>query len=176
MSRTLPASSDESSVLAYIGLGANLGDLALTLRQAVQALAALPQSRLAAVSSAYRSAPIEAGGPDYLNAVVAIETALPAQDLLRALQAIELQHGRERPYINAPRTLDLDLLLYGQQSIATESLTVPHPRLGQRAFVLHPLLELSGGLEAPGMGLLAARLPDVADQSIERLSLSLSDC
>lgn len=173
MSRSLSASSQENLKLAYIGLGANLGDLALTLRQALQALAALPQSRLVAVSSAYRSAPIEAGGPDYLNAVAALETSLPAQDLLLALQAIELQHGRERPYINAPRTLDLDLLLYGQASIATASLTVPHPRLGQRAFVLHPLLELSPGLSAPGLGTLAALVPAVADQSIERLAQSL---
>ncbi|MEJ6007941.1 2-amino-4-hydroxy-6-hydroxymethyldihydropteridine diphosphokinase [Paucibacter sp. AS339] len=160
-------------VLAYIGLGANLGDLALTLRCALQAMAAMPQTRLLAVSTAYRSAPIEAGGPDYLNAVAALETGLPAELLLQGLQAIELQHGRERPYVNAPRTLDLDVLLYGQQQIDTASLSVPHPRLSQRAFVLLPLLELAPALQAPGLGDLRTYLPGVAAQPIERLDMVL---
>ncbi|MFY7865929.1 2-amino-4-hydroxy-6-hydroxymethyldihydropteridine diphosphokinase [Roseateles sp.] len=171
----LGAGSGEAPVLAYIGLGANLGDLALTLRQALRSMAALPQCRLVAVSGAYRSAPIEAGGPDYLNAVALLHTTLPAVALLQALQLIELQHGRERPYVNAPRTLDLDLLLYGQETIDSAHLTVPHPRLCERAFVLHPLLELAEDLRAPGFGALAAFLPAVAGQIIERLPLSLSD-
>lgn len=128
---------------AYVGLGANLGDdLTATLQSALQALAALPATRLVAVSSAWRSAPVQATGPDFLNAVARLATTLPPEALLDALQAIEQQHGRQRPYLNAPRTLDLDLLLYGQQRLRTDRLTLPHPRLSERAFVLRPLLEL----------------------------------
>jgi len=154
---------------AYIGLGANLGDLRKTLSEALAALSALPRSRLLAVSSGYRSAPIEAGGPDFLNAVAMLETALEPEVLLDALQAIELAHGRERPYPNAPRTLDLDLLIYGAEQLQTPRLTVPHPRLHQRAFVLLPLLELAPNLDAAGLGPLECFLPDVANQSITRL-------
>ena len=160
--------------IAYIGLGANLGDLAGTLRAALAALAALPESHLAAVSGAWRSAPVDAGGPDFLNAVARLETALAPLALLDALQAIELSHGRERPYRNAPRTLDLDLLLHGDAVLQTPRLTLPHPRLHERAFVLRPLLELAPGLVLPGLGALAGRLPEVAQQRIERLDLELS--
>ena len=152
----------------YIGLGANLGDLALTLRQALNALNVLPDTQAVAVSSAYRSAPVDAGGPDYLNAVAAFDTALPPAELLHALQVIERAHGRERPFAHAPRTLDLDLLLYGDLSLAGIDLTVPHPRLQQRAFVLLPLLEIAPALVVPGLGPLAAYLPQVADQRITR--------
>ena len=132
---------------AYVGLGANLGaDLLATLTQAAQALAALPDTRLLALSSAWRSAPVDAGGPDFLNAVAALETGLPPLELLDALQAIEQAHGRERPYRNAPRTLDLDLLLYGDLVLDTARLTLPHPRLAERAFVLRPLLEIAPDL------------------------------
>jgi 2-amino-4-hydroxy-6-hydroxymethyldihydropteridine diphosphokinase len=103
------------------------------------------------LSNAWRSAPVDAGGPDFLNAVAALDTALSPLELLDALQAIELAHGRERPYRNAPRTLDLDLLLYGDVTLATPRLTLPHPRLGERAFVLQPLLEI-----APKLSHLAA--------------------
>ncbi|KQW43441.1 MULTISPECIES: 2-amino-4-hydroxy-6-hydroxymethyldihydropteridine diphosphokinase [unclassified Roseateles] len=128
----------------YVGLGANLGgDLLATLTQAVRALSALPGTRLVAVSSAWRSAPLDASGPDFLNAVVGLDTTLPPIELLDALQAIEQAHGRERPYRNAPRTLDLDLLLYGDAVLGTPRLTLPHPRLGERAFVLRPLLEIA---------------------------------
>lgn len=161
-------------VLAYVGLGANLGDLPSTLRAALVAIAALPETRLTAVSAAYRTAPVEAGGPDYLNAVARIETALAPEALLDGLQAIEQAHGRERPYRNAPRTLDLDLLLYGEHQIASVRLTVPHPRLAQRAFVLRPLLELAPALQAPGLGPLAAHLNGVAAQRIERLDIPLN--
>ena len=161
--------ADEAIVRAYVGLGANLGDLRRTLSEALTELAALPQTSLAAVSSAYRSAPVEAGGPDFLNAVAALDTALAPEALLDALQAIELGHGRERPYVNAPRTLDLDLLVYGDTTVLTPRLSVPHPRLHQRAFVLLPLLELTPNLDAPGIGALERFLPGVADQNITRL-------
>lgn len=167
----------ETTHQAFIGLGANLGDLTQTLAAAVTALAALPQTRLLAVSSAYRSAPVEAGGPDYLNAVAQLDTRLPPEALLDALQAIEQAHGRERPFVNAPRTLDLDLLLYADATLSTPRLHVPHPRLHERAFVLLPLLELVPGLQAPGLGALAAFVPAVATQAITRLdALTLSAC
>ncbi len=135
----------------YVGLGANLGgDLAATLGQAARALWALPGTQRVALSSAWRSAPVDAAGPDFLNAVAALDTSLPPLALLDALQAIEQSHGRERPYRNAPRTLDLDLLLHGDTVMDTPRLTLPHPRLGERAFVLRPLLEI-----APHLGHLA---------------------
>ncbi|MFG6466867.1 2-amino-4-hydroxy-6-hydroxymethyldihydropteridine diphosphokinase [Roseateles sp. BYS87W] len=137
------------STRAYVGLGANLGgDLRQTLLSAVGALDALPQTRLAAVSSAWRSAPVDAGGPDFLNAVAALDTDLEPLALLDALQGIELAHGRERPYRNAPRTLDLDLLAYGDVTLDTPRLTLPHPRVAERAFVLRPLWELAPGMWA----------------------------
>lgn len=160
-------------VIAYIGLGANLGDLPRTLCEALAAMATLPGTRVLAVSGAYRSAPVEAGGPDFLNAVAQLETRLPALDLLDALQAIELAHGRERPYLNAPRTLDLDVLAYGDVRISSPRLSLPHPRLHQRAFTLLPLLELQPNLQLPGLADLPDYLPGVASQAIERLDLSL---
>ena len=159
------------SHIAFIGLGANLGDLQLTLGRALAGLAALPVTRLLAVSSPYQSAPVDAGGPDYLNAVAQLQTGLDPLDLLVALQALELEQGRERSYQNAPRTLDLDLLLYDELQLASPQLTLPHPRLQQRAFVLLPLLELSPGLLAPGLGDLTAYLPDVAEQAIKKLDI-----
>lgn len=153
---------------AYIGLGANLGDARAALANAAEELAALPDTRLVALSSLYRTAPIDSGGPDYLNAVAALDTALAPEALLDRLQAIETAHGRERPYRNAPRTLDLDLLLHGDAQRATERLSIPHPRLHQRAFVLLPLLELAPGITVPGLGRLAEQLPAVSDQAIER--------
>lgn len=160
--------------LVFIGLGANLGDLTQTLSQALARLATLPETRLQAVSGIYRSAPVEADGPDYLNAVACLDTALAPLDLLDHLQLLERAHGRARPFFNAPRTLDLDLLLYGEQQLQTERLTVPHPRLQQRAFVLLPLLELVPDLAVPGLGSLQRFLPAVADQAIARLDAALS--
>ncbi len=134
-------------------MGANLGaDLPATLTQAALRLAALPGTHVAALSSVWRSAPVDAGGPDFLNAVAALDTTLAPMDLLDALQAIELAHGRERPYRNAPRTLDLDLLLYDDLTLDTPRLTLPHPRLGQRAFVLRPLLEIAPELVRLAVG------------------------
>lgn len=148
---------------AWIGLGANLGDARAALRGAMAAIAVLPYTQVQAVSSLYRSAPVEATGPDYLNAVVQVATTLAPLELLHALQAIEHAAGRERPYRNAPRTLDLDVLLYGDQRLDTAELTVPHPRMRERAFVLQPLAEI-----APER-VQAAWLAAVQDQRIERL-------
>lgn len=154
---------------AHIGIGANLGDARATVQAAVRALAGLPGCRLRRVSSVYRSAPVDAGGPDFYNAVAELDTTLAPQALLGALQATEQAFGRQRPYVNAPRTLDLDLLLLGDQVVNTATLTVPHPRLHQRAFVLQPLLELNPALAAPGLGPLAGYLPATADQRIDKL-------
>ena len=156
--------SDQApEVLAWIGLGANLGDRGAALARAVQALAALPATQRLRVSGLYASAPIDAGGPDYLNAVVELRTRLAPLALLDALQAIEQAGGRERLYRNAPRTLDLDLLVYGDQQLASERLILPHPRIGERAFVLQPLAEL-----AP-QRVTAQQLAAVADQRIQRI-------
>ncbi len=155
--------------MAYIGLGANLGDARATLQAALQALSHLPGCRLQQVSSVYRSAPVDAAGPDFFNAVAAMHTRLEPLPLLDALQAVEQQFGRQRPYPNAPRTLDLDLLLLGDLHLQTPRLTLPHPRLHQRAFVLQPLLEITPGLSAPGLGPLAAHLPATACQAVQRL-------
>lgn len=152
-----------SEVRAWVGLGANLGDRGAALARAVQALAAMPATRVANVSGLYASAPIDAGGPDFLNAVVELRTGLAPLALLDALQAIELAAGRERPYRNAPRTLDLDLLIHGDEQLVSERLTLPHPRIGERAFVLLPLAEL-----APER-VTSAQLKAVEDQRIERV-------
>ena len=154
---------------AYIGLGANLGDARVTLAAALAALAELPESTLRLSSSIYRSAPIESSGPDYLNAVALIATRLAPQALLAELQRIERDHGRERPYRNAPRTLDLDLLLYGTQQLNGPGLTVPHPRMQLRAFVLQPLAEIAPDLQVPGHGALREMLAAVKDQRIDKL-------
>ena len=156
-------------IRAFIGLGANLGDLSAALGRAFDELARIPGTQLIAKSSLYVSAPQDAGGPDYLNAVAELATTQSAQGLLTHLQAIEQRDGRERLYRNAPRTLDLDLLLYGDTTIATETLIVPHPRLHERAFVLRPLAEIAPQVVIPGRGPLREFLPRVADQRIDRL-------
>ncbi|MGE5453261.1 MAG: 2-amino-4-hydroxy-6-hydroxymethyldihydropteridine diphosphokinase [Acidobacteriota bacterium] len=127
---------------AYIGMGGNLGDVEARLRSACSALQALPWTELEGISSVYRTAPVDADGPDYLNAVAAIASALGPQELLRALLMLERNHDRTRPYRHAPRTLDLDLLWYGGTVLHTPTLTLPHPRMLQRAFVVEPLTEL----------------------------------
>lgn len=159
--------------LAYVGLGANLGSPIKALREAVVAMRALPETRIEAVSSPYRSAPLEASGPDFINAVVALRTLLIPELLLQHLLNIELVHGRERPYRNAPRTLDLDLLLYDDQVRQTESLILPHPRLHQRQFVLVPLLQLNPKLTIAGLGSVSDLSSRLVDQTIERLDQSL---
>lgn len=149
------------AVTAYVALGANLGDAAQTLRDALGSLDQAPGIRLVKASSLYRTAPIESSGPDYVNAVAEVSTTLTAPDLLAALQAIENAAGRERPYRNAPRTLDLDLLLYGDARIDSPTLTVPHPRMGERAFVLVPLQEIAKER------VTGAMLVRVSDQAIQ---------
>lgn len=154
---------------AWVGLGANLGDARATLEAALDALAALPGTTVAARSSFWRSAPVDATGPDFVNAVAALDTALAPLALLDALQGIEAAHGRERPYVNAPRTLDLDLLLHGGRVLSEARLTLPHPRMHLRAFVLEPLAELAPALEIPGRGPLAQWRAAAADQALSRL-------
>lgn len=155
---------------AYIGIGANLGAAEATVRSALAALAALPGCALRRASSLYRSAPVDATGPDFINAVVELDTACSPEALLAALQGVEQAFGRQRPYPNAPRTLDLDLLLYGDTVLHTPALTLPHPRLHLRAFVLQPLLELAPDLVVPGLGPLAAHRAGTAGQRVERLA------
>ena len=156
--------------LAYIALGANLDDPLGQLRAALDAVAALPDSRMLRTSSFYRTAPVGAPGqPDYLNAVAALETGLAPDDLLAALLEIEHDFGRRREYRNAPRTLDLDLLLYDDAVIDRSHLQVPHPRLHLRAFVLVPLAEIAPELRLPGRGSVAAWLPAVTTQRIAKL-------
>ena len=160
-----------SAVRAYVALGANLGDAEAAVRHAVLALGRLPSTRLQLTSSLYKTAALEtdlageapAGGPDYVNAVAAIDTDLSAPELLDHLQALESQAGRERPYRNAPRTLDLDLLLYGSSRIDSARLTVPHPRMDLRAFVLVPLAEIAPELVSEN------QLKAVVHQAIQRL-------
>jgi len=158
------------SVHAFVGVGANLGDARAQVLAGIAALRELPGAELVACSSLYASAPLDAPGPDYVNAVVALDTTLPADDLLRALHAIETQHGRVRSTPNAPRTLDLDLLLYGEQHSDTAALRLPHPRLHQRAFVLKPLLEIAPQLHVEGLGALSSWLQRANDQDVYRLA------
>lgn len=150
-------------VLATLGVGANLGDPRTAVRKAIEDLAQLPSTVTVAVSSLYGSAPLDADGPDYVNAVVQVHTALSPDALLAALQAIEQQSGRERPYRNAPRTLDLDILLYGEHRVARDDLQIPHPRMWQRAFVVLPLAEIAPDLVSP------AQAQAVAGQGLHRL-------
>ena len=155
---------------AYVALGANLGDPAATVRAAFAALANLPESRVARSSSLYRTAPVGiTEQPEFVNAVAELETALAPEALLDQLLEIEQRFGRIRAERNGPRTLDLDLLLYDNQVVELPRLTLPHPRLHLRAFVLQPLAEIAPALAIPGRGTVAAWLPAVANQGIVRL-------
>ena len=156
------------STLAYIGLGANLGDARQTIAAAIQTLR--ESSGVLALRQAplYTSDPVDAQGPVFINTVVAVDTTLDPLPLLDLLQAIEQEHGRERPYRNAPRTLDLDLLLYGAQTINTPRLSVPHPRMHQRAFVLRPLQGLAPGLPL-AQGSFTTLLAGCRDQKLDQL-------
>ena len=162
---------EHATVTAYVALGANLGDAATALQQAVKALDCLPLTQVRQTSSLYRTAPLDtdsgtearAPGADYVNAVVALETGLTAPALLDQLQQLELRAGRDRPFRNAPRTLDLDLLLYGSARIESDQLTVPHPRMLLRAFVLVPLAEIAPDKVSAG------QLEAVQHQAVERL-------
>jgi 2-amino-4-hydroxy-6-hydroxymethyldihydropteridine diphosphokinase len=152
----------------FIGLGANLGDARSTLQSAVAQIGQLPGTHLAASSPFYVTSPIDATGPDYTNAVVEISTDLQPAALLQALHAIEAEHGRSRPYRHAPRTLDLDLLLYGQRVSDDPAIRLPHPRLHLRAFALRPLLDLAPALVHPLLGPLAGWPDGVADQPLRQ--------
>ena len=164
---------------AYVAFGANLGDAASMYAHTRAALAALPATRVTAHSALYRSAPILPAGtpaattqPDYHNAVVALETSLAPLALLDALLDLETRAGRTRPHANAPRPLDLDLLLYADRIIDHPRLSVPHPRMAQRAFVLMPLAEIAPDAIIPGQPPLAELLAGVREQRIERLPAS----
>ena len=155
---------------AYVALGANLGDPVAAVQAALAALAGLPESRVVRASSLYRTAPVGLSNqPDFINAVAALETALAPEALLDALFAIEAGFGRVRAAKNGPRTIDLDLLLHGDLELAQPRLTLPHPRLHLRAFVLVPLAEIAPDLRLPRRGSVAAWLPAVANQGIVRL-------
>lgn len=155
---------------AYIALGANLNEPASQIRKAMLALASLPYTGVIKKSSLYRTAPIGVTNhPDYINAVVEIKTSLTPADLLDALLALEANFGRTRKGGVSPRTLDLDVLLYAQEQINTDTLTVPHPRMHLRAFVLQPLLEIAPDCQIPGLGRADDYLAGVADQPIEIL-------
>ncbi len=157
--------------LAYVGLGANVGEPRAQLRMALEELNGLPETRMTASSSLYRSAPLGyTDQPEFLNAVAQIDTGLAPEALLERLQEIEQRHGRERPFAGAPRTLDLDLLLYGDRTIASARLTVPHPRMHERAFVLQPLLEIDSDISVPGKGSARHLLQACSAQDIERIS------
>jgi 2-amino-4-hydroxy-6-hydroxymethyldihydropteridine diphosphokinase len=157
-------------IRAYVGLGANLGEPRRQLTEAIIAMNGLPETRLAGHSSFYRTAPVGfEGQPEFLNAVAALDTRLAPGVLLEGLHGIERRHHRERSFPNAPRTLDLDLLLFGDERIARPGLTVPHPRMHERAFVLQPLLELDSEISIPGKGKAGALLSACGSQKIERI-------
>ena len=152
--------------VAYVGIGSNLGEPETQVRKAFDELDRMPRTRLVKKSSLYRSAPVGlAEQPDFVNAVAQLETGLPAERLLAELQEIEARHGRQRSFRNAPRTLDLDVLLYGELSLDLPDLKIPHPRMHERAFVLRPLIEISPALQRR----FKACLDACADQNIERI-------
>ena len=157
--------------IAFVALGANLGEPLVALKGAVDAIGKIDATRVLAVSSFYSTAPVDSSGPDYVNAVCQIATRLDPHTLLRELQAIENANGRVRPVgvHNAPRTLDLDILLFDDLTLATSDLTVPHPKMHQRAFVLVPLTEIATECTIPGLGKAKNYLASVADQEISKI-------
>lgn len=164
-------SQEAPTHIAHIGLGANLADPEKQVRAALDELAAAPGIVLERKSSLYRTAPIGYDNqPDFINAVARVRTTLEPQALLDALLEIERTHGRVREFLNAPRTLDLDVLLYEDRVINTDTLNVPHPRAHLRAFVLLPLLEVSPDVIIPGIGPACAWLAHCQDQPIERIA------
>ena len=155
---------------AYVALGANLADPVAQVRAAIEALRGLSDTRLVCVSSLYRTAPVGIKEqPDFINAVARLETDLDAEALLDQLFAIEAAFGRQREFHHAPRTLDLDLLLFDDTIIDTPRLRVPHPRMHLRAFVVAPLAEIASDCLIPGRGSVSAWLPAVKMQRIERM-------
>jgi 2-amino-4-hydroxy-6-hydroxymethyldihydropteridine diphosphokinase len=162
---------------AWIGIGANLGDAVTTVRNAIHVLGEQPHCRVMASSSLYRTAPVGADKdqPDYINAVVQLDTALGPTLLLETLLAVEKRFGRVRTTPNAPRTLDLDLLLYADRQIDHPGLVVPHPRMHERAFVLAPIAEIAPDLIVPGHGTVTELLAAVGDQRIERAPVARAE-
>ena len=160
------------TVVAYIGLGSNLADPVHQIQTARRALARLRETRELAFSSLYRNPPMgPPGQPDYVNAVMAVETGLDAPSLLAELQRIETEQGRLRRGERwGPRSLDLDLLVYGRQRVATPTLTVPHPGIAERAFVVYPLLEIAPDLDIPGLGPLRELARRIPSASLVRLA------
>jgi 2-amino-4-hydroxy-6-hydroxymethyldihydropteridine diphosphokinase len=157
--------------LAFVGLGANLGEPRRQVEAALGELDAIPRTRVVKRSSLYRSCPLGyANQPDFINAVAELDTALEARGLLAELQAIETRHGRSRSFANAPRTLDMDLLLFGDEVFSGEELTVPHPRMHERAFVLKPLLEIAPQVRIPGRGPAKDFIAACAGQGVERMA------
>lgn len=165
------ANETRARVVAFVGLGSNLDDPCAQVRSAFEDLAELPYSSLIAQSSLWRSAPLGyTMQADFVNAVAQIETGLSPRALLAELQRIESAHARTRSFANAPRTLDLDLLLYGLEVHATPELSVPHPRMHERAFVLKPLLEIAPHLAIPGRGTATDCLTNLKTQTCERIA------
>ena len=161
------------STLAFVGLGSNLAHPRRQIARAISAIARMPRTRIVFLSPNYATAPIACAvpQPDYVNAVVAVRTSLSPRSLLRRLQAIEHRQARDRDAAtprNLPRTLDLDLLLYGRRLLRLPQLTVPHPRMHERAFVLIPLLDIAPAITIPGRGLARRGRHAVRDQRIAR--------
>tara|TARA_S200000501_G_C20818268_1_gene741607 strand:+ start:1325 stop:1813 length:489 start_codon:yes stop_codon:yes gene_type:complete len=158
-----------SFILAYVGIGSNLGDSIKTVNSSLNEINLIPGTKLVTLSSLYLSSPIDAKGNDFVNAVAVLETKLSASKLLLNLQKIEQNFGRKRTFKNAPRVLDLDLLLYGEKKINTSFLQVPHPRMVNRAFVLVPLTEINPSVEIPGKGKASDFILNVTNQPIKKL-------
>ncbi len=157
-------------IVAYIALGSNLDNPKMQIQDAFAELDEIENTRLLQTSSLYASAPWGyANQPDFVNAVASVETELPARRLLEELLKIETWHGRERSFPNSPRTLDLDIALYGDEIVDEESLKIPHPRMHERAFVLVPLAEIAPELVIPGQGVLAKLLERCSDSSLKRM-------
>jgi 2-amino-4-hydroxy-6-hydroxymethyldihydropteridine diphosphokinase len=155
---------------AFIGFGGNIGDTRQLITDAIVCLAQRCELQILAKSCFYQSAPLQAAGGDYINSVIEIETQLSPYGLLHVCQAVEQEFGRERPYANAPRTIDLDILSFEGVSQTDFDLILPHPRITERSFVLLPLLEIAPDFFLPNLGELKTYLPQVADQRIEKLS------
>ncbi|MFL6647597.1 MAG: 2-amino-4-hydroxy-6-hydroxymethyldihydropteridine diphosphokinase [Sulfurifustaceae bacterium] len=162
---------------AYVGIGSNLESPVAQVRRGVAALERLPDSRLVGCSSLYRSAPVGiTEQPDFINAACALDTTLEPRALMQRLLEIESAHGRTRgPTRGGPRTLDLDLLLYGELELASPELTLPHPRLHERAFMLYPLFEIAPTLDVPGRGAVATLLERCDKGDVVRLPPDASD-
>jgi 2-amino-4-hydroxy-6-hydroxymethyldihydropteridine diphosphokinase len=157
--------------LAYVGIGSNQDGPVGQVEAALRELNRIPDTRLVASSSLYQTAPVGyVDQPDFTNAVASLETSLAPEKLLDELQNIETAHGRQRSFANAPRSLDLDLLLYGQSQLRTARLTIPHPRMCERAFVLRPLVELAGDISIPGKGAASDLLRQCDGQDVKKIA------